>query len=187
MGRYEQLQRDKLIHVITFGKNVSSKIHGNLQNINSYSIWQYSITWRLFDCRFVCEQNLWSQKPPTSTIWFTVERNICSRQSEAWLMARMDARRWWNDSKVWLLFWKSVAHDFIGKLQGATRNKRSMGLDVLLDNTDRRSRHIVMYDKQIYQTTLQITLNATRSHTCHDQVTISAITMLYMNWHIMSH
>ncbi len=38
-----------------------------------------------------------------------------------------------------------------------------MSLDTLLDNTDRSSKDTVMYDKQMYQITLQITLNSTTS------------------------
>ncbi len=41
-----------------------------------------------------------------------------------------------------------------------------MGLDALLDKLNRRSKHIAMYDKQMHQITLQITLNATRLAMC---------------------
>ncbi len=34
-----------------------------------------------------------------------------------------------------------------------------MGLDVVLDNADRSSKYIAMFDQQMYQITPQITLN----------------------------
>ena len=40
-------------------------------------------------------------------------------------------------------------------------NKRPMGLDAFLDDTDRSSKRIVTYGKQMYQITLQITINVT--------------------------
>ncbi len=47
------------------------------------------------------------------------------------------------------------------------KSKRPMGLDVVLDNTDKSSKHSVVYDKQMHQITPQITLNAIRSKTPH--------------------
>ncbi len=46
---------------------------------------------------------------------------------------------------------------------------RSMGLDDLLDNTEKCSQHLVMYDKQMLQITLvpQVTVHATRSMIPH--------------------
>ncbi len=40
----------------------------------------------------------------------------------------------------------------------AFMNKRNMALDALLDNTNKSSKHIVIYDKQLLQITPQITL-----------------------------
>ncbi len=53
-----------------------------------------------------------------------------------------------------------------------------MGLDALLVNTDKSSKHIVMNDKQMHQITPQITLNATSSkspYLCFANVTESQI------------
>ena len=53
-----------------------------------------------------------------------------------------------------------------------------MGLDALLGNIDKNSRHIVMYDKQLHQITPKIALNVTRSksiHLCFTPVTESQI------------
>ncbi len=48
----------------------------------------------------------------------------------------------------------------------------------MLDNSDKSSKHTVMYDKQMHQITPQITLNATRSKSpnlCFTGVTESHI------------
>ncbi len=55
---------------------------------------------------------------------------------------------------------------------------RPVGLEALLDNTNKSIKHTVMYDKQMQQITPQITLNATRSkahHLCFTIVTESQI------------
>ena len=56
--------------------------------------------------------------------------------------------------------------------------KRPIGLDALLDDTDKSSKDIIMYDKQMHQITPKITLNTIRSksiHICVTRVTKSHI------------
>ncbi len=48
-----------------------------------------------------------------------------------------------------------------------------MYLDTLLCNVDRSSKHIVLYDKQMYQIILQIAINATKSVTLFSVLLVS--------------
>ena len=49
---------------------------------------------------------------------------------------------------------------FYFEISALNDNKRPMGLDALLDNADKSSKHIIMYDKQMHQITPNITLMA---------------------------
>ncbi len=58
--------------------------------------------------------------------------------------------------------WVSQISNLILNIQPSVKfnKKRPMGVYDLLNNTVRSSKHIVMYDKQMYQIILQIILNA---------------------------
>ncbi len=57
---------------------------------------------------------------------------------------------------------KKVAHKMKKQKNKTKINKRPMGLDIMLDNTDKGSKHIVFFDKQMHQINPKLTSNATR-------------------------